>query len=395
MIKATYGCERMITVKEAAGRLRLLDILRGFAVLGTLGTNIWLFAHLGDVNYMFTFTNTEWWSSIQDLIRVFVLFLVNGKLLGLLTIMFGVGLEMKYRQTLRKGHAWPGMYIWTSLILLAEGFIHFTLVMEYDILMSYGITAILAAFIVKNGDKAINLAMKIVGGLHGTVMLLILFYFVSLAFSGAHFSMGDMKETVLLYREGNWQEQAANRLANFLPLRSEAILVIPMNLFLFLLGIRLMRSGVFAMDERGRRHRRKLLRIGLYAGIPLNLLIFVPGGYFDLPIRYLFAPLMSLAYLGLIAKLYEMYSQWWLWSKFEAVGKMSLSCYVMQNVMSAVIFYGWGFGLGGKVNSAAIAGLWIAVSCIQILFATLWLKRFRLGPMESARRFASGLISKS
>ncbi|WP_373271238.1 DUF418 domain-containing protein [Paenibacillus sp. MY03] len=382
-------------MKEAAGRLRLLDILRGFAVLGTLGTNIWLFAHLGDVNYMFTFTNTEWWSSIQDFIRVFVLFLVNGKLLGLLTIMFGVGLEMKYRQTLRKGHAWPGMYIWTSLILLAEGFIHFTLVMEYDILMSYGITAILAAFIVKNGDKAINLAMKIVGGLHGTVMLLILFYFVTLAFSGAHFSMGDMKETVLLYREGNWQEQAANRLANFLPLRSEAILVIPMNLFLFLLGIRLMRSGVFAMDERGRRHRRKLLRIGLYAGIPLNLLIFVPGGYFDLPIRYLFAPLMSLAYLGLIAKLYEMYSQWWLWSKFEAVGKMSLSCYVMQNVMSAVIFYGWGFGLGGKVNSAAIAGLWIAVSCIQILFATLWLKRFRLGPMESARRFASGLISKS
>ncbi|WP_373863915.1 DUF418 domain-containing protein [Paenibacillus agaridevorans] len=382
-------------MKEAAGRLRLLDILRGFAVLGTLGTNIWLFAHLGDVNYMFTFTNTEWWSSIQDFVRVFILFLVNGKLLGLLTIMFGVGLEMKYRQALRKGHAWPGMYIWTSLILLAEGFIHFTLVMEYDILMSYGITAILAAFIVKNGDKAINLAMKIVGGLHGTVMLLILFYFVTLAFSGAHFSMGDMKETVLLYREGNWQEQAANRLANFLPLRSEAILVIPMNLFLFLLGIRLMRSGVFAMDERGRRHRRKLLRIGLYAGIPLNLLIFVPGGYFDLPIRYLFAPLMSLAYLGLIAKLYEMYSQWWLWSKFEAVGKMSLSCYVMQNVMSAVIFYGWGFGLGGKVNSAAIAGLWIAVSCIQILFATLWLKRFRLGPMESARRFASGLISKS
>lgn len=28
-------------------RIRLLDILRGFAVLGTLGTNIWIFAHLG------------------------------------------------------------------------------------------------------------------------------------------------------------------------------------------------------------------------------------------------------------------------------------------------------------------------------------------------------------
>jgi len=31
-------------------RIRLLDILRGFAILGTLGTNIWIFSHSGDLN---------------------------------------------------------------------------------------------------------------------------------------------------------------------------------------------------------------------------------------------------------------------------------------------------------------------------------------------------------
>lgn len=47
---------------------------------------------------------------------------------------------------------------------MAEGLLHFTLVMEYDILMSYGITAIIAAFIVKGGDRAIRRAMWIFGG---------------------------------------------------------------------------------------------------------------------------------------------------------------------------------------------------------------------------------------
>ena len=63
--------------------------------------------------------------------------------------MFGVGLEMKYRQAKRKGKPWPGVYLWAVLFLVLEGLSHFILVMEYDILMSYGVTAIIATFIVR------------------------------------------------------------------------------------------------------------------------------------------------------------------------------------------------------------------------------------------------------
>lgn len=382
----------MDAMKGNGSRLRLLDILRGFAIMGTLGTNIWIFAHMGDSNYIFTFKNSEWWASFQQFVRVLVLFLVNGKLLGLLTIMFGVGLEMKYRQALRRGSPWPGVYIWTSVILLAEGFIHFSLVMEYDILMSYGITAIITAFVIKGGDRAIRRAMKIIGGLHGTIMLLILVFLIYLGVTGGNISLGDMKETVLLYKEGGWLQQIAFRLGNFITLRLETLFVIPMNIFLFLLGIRMMRSGVFAPDENGKKKRKKLLHIGLCIGLPLNMLIFIPGGYFDLPIRYLFAPILSLGYIGLIAKLIEAYEKLWLWSKLEQVGKMSLSCYVMQNVISAAIFYGWGFGLGDKVNSVTVVFIWLAICYFQIIFASIWLKRFKYGPMEAVRRFTSSLI---
>ena len=118
-------------------RIRLLDIFRGIAILGTLGTNIWIFARLGDLSYIFTFEHNEWWLSLDHFVRILSLSLINGKLLGLLAIMFGIGLELKYQQSLRKGRPWPGVYLWISFFLMIEGFLHFTFVMEYDILMAY------------------------------------------------------------------------------------------------------------------------------------------------------------------------------------------------------------------------------------------------------------------
>ena len=38
-------------------------------------------------------------------------------------------------------------------LLGLEGLLHYTLVMEYDILMSYAVTAFIVAFIVRLGDK--------------------------------------------------------------------------------------------------------------------------------------------------------------------------------------------------------------------------------------------------
>lgn len=54
-------------------RLPLIDRLRGFAVLGTLGTNIWIFAYLGDISYITTSSYSGWWS-LNDFLRMAVLF---------------------------------------------------------------------------------------------------------------------------------------------------------------------------------------------------------------------------------------------------------------------------------------------------------------------------------
>lgn len=370
------------------GRIQLLDILRGIAVLGTLGTNIWIFAHLGDLGFITTGDHSGWWET-NDFIRMVVLFFVNGKLLGLLTIMFGVGVELKYRQAIRKGKAWPGVYLWTSAFLIAEGFLHFALVMEYDILMSYGVTAIIVAFIIKGGDRQIRRAMRGFGGFHVFAILSLLL----LGLLGANMSLGSFQEVAALYKDGTWFEQIQYRLSNFLLLRTEAIFIIPMNIFLFLLGVRMMRAEVFSPTEKGRAQRSKLFKIGIFIGLPLNLFIFVPGGAFDLPTRYLFAPLVSLGYIAIITKMIE-WKKWnFFWQLFEKAGKMSLSCYVLQNVIASVLFYGWGFGLGGTLSSFQIISIWLSISLVQLLFASVWLRRLAFGPMESIRRQVIGKLS--
>ncbi|WP_155593842.1 DUF418 domain-containing protein [Lysinibacillus cavernae] len=362
-------------------RFPFIDMLRGFAVLGTLGTNIWIFAYLGDLSIITTSNYTGWWS-FNDFLRMVVLFFVNGKLLGLLTIMFGVGLQLKYQQALRRGNAWPGVYLWTLIFLGLEGLLHYTLVMEYDILMSYAVTAVIVAFLIRFGDKAMTWAFYLFGSFH---VFLILLIFIS-TLQGASVSLNGMETVSALYQNGTWLAQVQHRLTNFLFYRTEAIFIIPMNVFLFLLGVKFMRNDVFSQTDKGRQARQKLFTIGVYIGIPLNLLIFIPGGLFDLPVRYLCAPILSIGYIGILGKLVEYKRLDWLWQRFANVGKMSLSCYVLQNVLASIIFYGWGLGLGGQVNSVIIISIWLSLSLLQLIFASIWLQQFRFGPMEWIRK---------
>jgi uncharacterized protein len=377
--------------KSKTNRIRLLDMIRGIAILGILGINIWVFAYLGDLNYIFTFQNNEWWSSIDTFLRTLALALFNGKFLGVLAILFGVGLQLKYQQALRKGRPWPGVYLWICLILLIEGFLNFAFVMEYDILMSYAVTAIIVSYIVKAGDRAIKWAFICFGSINLVLYLGVTLLIFALQRSDGNISLEDIN-TVLLYQQSTWWEQVTYRLTNFWELRFEMILGFCSNIFLFLIGVQLMRKGAFAPDEEGRKIRKTMLKYGLLIGLPLNFLVFIPGGVFDLIMRYVFSPLLAIGYMGLFAWMVEKREDFWFWRWIENTGRVSLSCYLFQNLLCAVIFYGWGFGLGGKMNAVSILLTWLLISIIQVLLATLWLRFAKLGPMEAARKAVLRMI---
>jgi uncharacterized protein len=54
----------------------------------------------------------------------------------------------------------------------------------------------------------------------------------------------------------------------------------------------------------------------------------------------------------------------------------------MQSIVGVTIFYGFGFGLFGRIGALQATLLALGIFAFQIVINSLWLKNFRFGPME-------------
>lgn len=362
-------------------RIGALDVLRGVAILGTLGTNIWIFTDpngpLGVLNGLTGVTLPE------HLLH----FLTNGKFLGLLTIMFGIGLEIQYRSAARRGRPWPGWYLWRAALLFVEGLLHYLLIFEYDVLMGYAVTSMAVAYLVARSDRVINAWIVGAAAFHtllvglGTVALLA-------APAGTAPSRG-----TTLYTDGTWTEQVVNRVVNAGVFRIEAVFIVPMGIALFLLGVRLMRAGVFEDSARGGRLRTRLMAVGLGVAAPLNLATTFAGSQWFLVDRYLLAPVVALGMLGLVTTLVlrARGATGPARRALTSVGRTALSCYVLQNLIASALCYGWGLGLAARLADHRLLWTplaWAGIAALLAVLSTLWLRHFDRGPLEAAWHWA-------
>ncbi|MGI5215550.1 DUF418 domain-containing protein [Plantactinospora sp. CA-290183] len=388
----TAGRER-----SGTGRLVLLDVLRGVAILGTLATNVWIFTHPAAEYGVLVDTGSVMTLSANPVETAFR-FLANGKFLAMLTILFGVGLAIQHRSALRRGERWPGRYPRRAALLFAEGTAHFVLVFAFDVLMGYAVAALVVAWLLGRSGRAQTVAMWVAGGLHLALMLLGTAALLGTAdptsngdptSSGGPAASADPR-LAELFSDGGYLDQLRFRLDNALALRIEPIITFGLLVFLFLLGVRLFRAGAFGADETGRRLRRRMLRIGLGAGLPLNLATTLAGPDFFLIDRYVLPPLVTIGYLGLVGTLLDRLARPGpVTAGLTAVGRTALSCYVLQNLTCAVLCYGWGFGLAATLADARpwwVFGLWAAVCTALAVAASFWLRRFPLGPLEALQK---------
>ncbi|MGD9966570.1 MAG: DUF418 domain-containing protein [Hyphomonadaceae bacterium] len=67
-----------------------------------------------------------------------------------------------------------------------------------------------------------------------------------------------------------------------------------------------------------------------------------------------------------------------------AVGRMAFSNYILQSLIMTTIFWGGGrgFGLWGEVDRPTLWAIVLAVWALQLILSPLWLARFEMGPLE-------------
>lgn len=153
-----------MTTNTARRRIIALDVLRGIAILGTLLTNIWIFSQ------------SAWdddGDRAQGALAVFnrvadvgLNLFTDGKFIGLLTIMFGIGLEIQRQSAICRGEPWPGRYPWRALVLILDGLLNYIFIFEFDVLMGYGLTGLVVAAVMATSPKTQKIWMIIGLGAH-------------------------------------------------------------------------------------------------------------------------------------------------------------------------------------------------------------------------------------
>ncbi|MFD8632092.1 DUF418 domain-containing protein [Streptomyces sp. NPDC059533] len=379
--------------RTTTARLPLLDVLRGAAVLGTLMTNVWIFASPGSewsvLQGGLTSPDPVADPSAATVAESVFRFLADGKFLSLLTILFGVGLAIQYDSAARRGESWPGRYPRRAAFLFLEGAVHFLLVFAWDVLMGYAVTALLVAWLLARSERVRRVALWTAAGLHLALVGLVTLGDLAKPDSGPK---TPDPEAVRLYAHGGWADQIAFRLDHFAALRIEPVFSFGLLVSLFLLGVRLHRAGAFTPTAAGRRVRVRMAAWGLGLGLPLGAAATLGGQDFFVLGRYGIAPLIAVGYIGLIGTALDRFAVPGA-KALGSVGRTALSCYVAQNLLCVLLCYGIGLGLAERLGGSGpwwVMGLWAVVSLALAAGSGLWLRRFERGPLESVQGWALG-----
>jgi uncharacterized protein len=100
-------------------------------------------------------------------------------------------------------------------------------------------------------------------------------------------------------------------------------------------------------------------------------------------VQYLTVPLLCFFYMAGLAWLFQRPAWRRRLMPLVAVGRMTLTNYLMQSFLCIFIFYGIGLGLFGKVGAAlAVLVAWV-IYTLQVIFSRWWWSRgLAFGPAE-------------
>ncbi|NGM69026.1 DUF418 domain-containing protein [Natronolimnobius sp. AArcel1] len=380
-------------------RIVSLDVLRGFALLGILVINIWLFA-LPMVGWLdptlygdFSGGNyAAWFVS-----HVFF----EQKFVTLFTFLFGAGvvlfMESKSGQSARRLH------FKRTFWLLVIGLAHAYLLWYGDILVAYACCGFLVVFVRKWGPKRLLALGLIMFALPALIYLLSgVGYVVADAGTQAEiesqivagFGAGpdDIDQEIAAY-QGGWLEQVEFRAS--LVFMQQTVGFISETFWqlggLMLIGMALYKWGVLS-NARSRSFYRRLLVAGGTTGLALIL----TGVWYRelvawdtaqvLLLAYLFnywgSLLLALAYVAGIMLLCRAAVGGRIETALAAVGRTAFSNYLLQTVLATSIFYGHGLGLFATLSRLELLGVVVLIWAIQVPLSVVWLRRYRFGPVE-------------
>lgn len=358
-----------------------LDVMRGIAILGTLGTNIWIFTNPeGFIGYVSGVGRAEGvWRWVEAVLQQ----LCQGKFLGLLTVMFGIGLAIQQHSAQRRGDSWPGAYPVRAGLLFVDGVVNFLLFTEFDVLTGYAVTGLIVAFVLATSARSQRIWLSAAVLVHVAILVVIVGAVVA---SPPPEDNPPVQQQPNPYAEGSFWDLVVFRVDHLLVFRAETILILPVAIAMFIAGAMVFRAGVLAPE--GAELRRRLMIVGFIVALPIDLIVGLFWGSAGMLVgRYLTAAIIAFGVLAAVAQFYVAGRMPGIVGRaLGTVGRMALSCYVLQNALAGALCYGWGLGLAQRMVPGTVVpgtiGVYALVVAVLMVFSKRWLSRWERGPLE-------------
>lgn len=200
------------------------------------------------------------------------------------------------------------------------------------------------------------------------------------------------EKEVAVFTKGTYADMVKLRFKNFIegPFNEAGQAFV--SIALFLLGVWFVRSKVIVKAKENLALFRRIAYVCLPLGLGMSIVASmiavshvrgVAGDGWQLAqtlVRLGSLP-ACLAYVSIVVLMVHSSSLFSKISVLAPMGRMALTNYLMQSLIQASFFYGWGFGHFG-LGRAQQLGFAVLVLVLQCIFSHWWLARFRYGPME-------------
>ncbi len=389
-----------------AERIGSLDLMRGIAVLGILAANIVAFgqpfsAYMFPETFLVPAGDDGGWMWIAQFV------LIDGKMRGIFTVLFGVGLYLFMERAWARGQTrW--LQARRLFFLMLFGMVHFFFIWRGDILFYYAVIGFIALLCLGWSPKdqlKVGLLGYFAGAIFYALMMLPLHFIADTSF-GQNVAMAETrvgleegKQEALaddviesgLKQSGDYIGFVEHRFSEhwFEPLTN--VLFFGLELLpLMLIGMGLYRLGFFDGGiDPGRM--RFWGWIGFLGGSLLHLLIglwvqSIGFTYYGTLAAFVgFSPLPRLMMvLGIMALLAVNGPGWkgWLVQRFAAAGRAAFTNYLGTSILMLLVFHGWALGLFGELNRPQLYLVVLSAWIVMLAWSKPWLERYRYGPLE-------------
>ena len=379
----------------------VLDMVRGFALMGILIMNMPGFGSSFFAEADGSFLWPDRADRIAEGLREM---LFSGKFNSMFSMLFGIGFTLQFARMQRSDpeHA-TSIYLRRLLVLGALGVLHAAVFWGGDVLHVYALLGIVLLFGLRHASDRTLVGLMILCLLYPVFNGLVRLWVMTPELVAERVAVAKAFEAAdnAVFGHGSFWQAAALHAREFAFMYSDRMAAwsffgfyvqMALTMLLGLLaGRRRWPDRIPELMPRIRRVHPWVLAVGLGCGA-LFAVIFelnrVPG---PSPIKLLGGVAywvsrlaMMIFYVLLIVRL----SQHPVWARrfgpVAAAGRMPLTNYLMQTGICTVLFYGWGFGLWGKVGPAAGVVLALAIFfLIQVPWSVWWLGRHDRGPLEA------------